>query len=86
MDRQAEVERLGQADQHIATAERRITKQRLLVEELRADGHDTKVAEEMLRGFQENLQTLREHREIIIKTIEQIDRGLAQMQPSPDGA
>jgi len=51
MDRQAEVERLAQTDRHIATAEQHITKQRLLIDNLRADGHDTKVAEEMLTGF-----------------------------------
>ena len=31
----------------------------------------------MLTGFEHNLKTLREHREIIVKTIEQIDNGLA---------
>jgi len=77
MDREAEVERLGQSDRHIATAEQHITKQRLLLDNLRADGHDTKVAEEMLTGFEHNLKTLLEHRELILKTIEQIDNRLA---------
>ncbi|KRQ12198.1 MULTISPECIES: hypothetical protein [Bradyrhizobium] len=77
MDRQAEVEHLAQSDRHIATAEQHITKQRLLLDNLRAEGHDTKVAEEMLTGFEHNLKTLREHRAIIVKTIEQIDEGLA---------
>jgi len=31
----------------------------------------------MLTGFEHNLKTLLEHRELILKTIEQIDNGLA---------
>lgn len=77
MDRNVEVERLGQADRHITIAEQHISKQRVLVDELRVDGHDTKTAEEMLKGFEDNLKILREHRAIIVKTIEQIDDGLA---------
>lgn len=77
MNRQAEVERLAQSDRHIADAERNITKQQLLLNELPEDGHDTKTAEQMLRGFEDNLKTLHEHREIIVKTIAQMDAGLA---------
>ena len=40
MDRQAEVQRLAQSDRHIATAEQHITKQQLLIDNLRADGID----------------------------------------------
>jgi len=36
MDRQAEVQRLAQSDRHIATAEQHITKQQLLIDNLRA--------------------------------------------------
>ena len=77
MDRQAEELRLAQADGHIALAEQHVTKQQLLLNQLRADGHDTKTAQEMLKGFENNLKTLHEHRRIILKTIEQIDNGLA---------
>lgn len=77
MDRNAEVERLGQADRHITVAEEHIPKQRLLLDTLRKDGHDTKIAEDMLNGFEQHLKTLHEHREIIFKTINQIDDGLA---------
>jgi hypothetical protein len=47
------------------------------LDKLRRDGHDTKLAEQTLKSFEDTLQTLREHRELIVKTIEQIDRGLA---------
>ncbi len=69
--------RLGEADRHIAVAERNVTEQQLRLDKLRADGHDTKTAEEMLRGFEGVLNTLREHRQMIVKTIDQIDKGLA---------
>jgi hypothetical protein len=77
LDRQTEELRLARADRHITVAERHITEQRLRVDRLRADGHDTRTAEEMLREFEANLKTLREHRQIIVRTIEQIDNGLA---------
>jgi hypothetical protein len=77
MDRQDELLRLGEADRHIAVAERNITEQQCRLEKLRADGHDTKLAEQMLTDFQINLQTLNEHRDLIIKTIAQINQGLA---------
>jgi hypothetical protein len=49
----------------------------LLIEKLRRDGHDIRIAEETLKRFEANLHTLREHRHLIVTTIEQIDKGLA---------
>jgi hypothetical protein len=77
MDRQAEVNRLGQAERRIANAERIVTEQRLRVDRLRADGHDTKGSEQTLRGFEDTLKILRENRAVIVEAIEQIDKGLA---------
>jgi hypothetical protein len=37
-------------------------------------GHDIRIAEETLEA---SLHTLREHRHLIVTTIEQIDKGLA---------
>lgn len=75
MDRQAEVVRLGRSDRHIAAAEKNVSEQRMQVEKLRQHGHDVELAEKMLKGFEASLATLREHRELIIKTIEEIDNG-----------
>jgi hypothetical protein len=75
MDRRAEELRLGQAEGRIVLAERHIANQQLLIDRLRAKGQDTETAEEMLRGFEHNLKTLHEHRQVIVKTIEQIDNG-----------
>jgi hypothetical protein len=47
------------------------------LDKLRRDGHDTKLAEQTLKLFEDTLQTLHKHREHIVKTINQIDRGLA---------
>jgi hypothetical protein len=72
VDRNAELNRLVQADRHIADAERNVSDQLLLIEKLRRDGHDIRIAEET-----PSLHSLREHRHLIATTIEQIDKGLA---------
>jgi hypothetical protein len=77
LDRNVEVNRLAEADRHIAVAERVITGQMMEVERLRCQRRDTSRAEEMLRSFEKNLGVIREHRKNIIKIIEQIDAGLA---------
>ena len=77
MDHNAELNRLAQADRHIADAERNVSDQLLLIEKLRRDGHDIRIAEETLKRFEASLHTLREHRHLIVTTIEQIDKGLA---------
>lgn len=68
---------IAQADTHISNAERAITDQMIELDKLRRDGHDTKLSEQTLKSFEDTLQTLRGHRELIVKTIEQIDRDLA---------
>ena len=76
LDRNVEVNRLAEADRHVAEAERVVTGQMIEVERLRCRRRDTSRAEEMLRSFEKNLGVIREHRENIIKMIEQIDAGL----------
>jgi len=76
LDRNVEVNRLGEADRHIAEAERVITGQMIEVERLRCQRRDTSRAEEMLRSFEKSLGVIRENRQNIIKMIEQIDAGL----------
>ena len=77
MDRAAELKRLNEADAHIADAERAVAEQMAPVETLRVAGQDTAIAERELAAFQETLAVLRDHRAVIMKTIEQIDSGLA---------
>jgi hypothetical protein len=61
---------------HIVKTERAISEQKAEVDKLHEDGQDTKLAVDTLRTFEANLQTMREHRELIIRTIEQIDQRL----------
>ena len=77
MDRAAELKRLNEADVHIAEAERAVAEQMAQVAALRVAGQDTAIAERELTAFQETLAVLRDYRAVIMKTIEQIDSGLA---------
>ena len=76
LDREAEVRHLAQAETHIADAERQVTAQAMVVERLRADGHDTGEAEWLLANLKGTLETMNEHRMLILNTICQIDDGL----------
>jgi hypothetical protein len=75
MNRERELQWLSQADHHIAVAERAVTNQMLELEKLRRNGHDTALAERLLKGYEHNLQVLKDHRVRIIQFIEEIDRG-----------
>lgn len=77
MDREQEVRRLNEADRHIANGERAVSKQLAILKKLGDDGHDTAEAARQLRDFEATLATLREHRAIIVKMIDQIDSDLA---------
>ncbi len=77
MDREAEVRRLNEADGHVATGERHVTEQQLIVDKLRAEGRDTQEAKRLLKMMQDSLDAYREHRQLILEMIAQIDAGLA---------
>jgi hypothetical protein len=76
MDRSKGVAMLSQADRLIAEAERAIIDQIVDFDKDRVAGHDTAIAERTLRASTDNLKALRERRELIVRTIQQIDRGL----------
>ncbi|MGY8709238.1 hypothetical protein RAD16_26140 [Bradyrhizobium sp. 18BD] len=67
---------LSAANEHVAKAEHVIREQAALIESLRYDGQNTKLAEETMRIFEANLQVMCEHRELIIRAIEEADDGL----------
>ena len=67
--------RLGEADAHIAEAERAVAEQMAQVEALRLAGKDTTQPERELMAFQETLAVLLDHRASINKAIEQLDGG-----------
>ena len=76
IDRNAELRRLNESDTHIADTETRITKQEILLEQLRRDGHDTKEAERLLRTARESLEAMQQHRSAIVDVLSKIDAGL----------
>ena len=76
IDRNAELRRLNESDTHIADTETRITKQEIMVEQLRRDGHDTKEAERLLRTARESLGAMHQHRSAIVDVLAKIDAGL----------
>jgi molybdenum-dependent DNA-binding transcriptional regulator ModE len=76
MDRNAEVQRLAQADRHLSIAERAISHQIIEIERLREGGHPTALAEQLLETYRRTLKEMQKHRNEIIKTIEDIDAGL----------
>ena len=77
MDRELELQRLCEADDHIAIAERVISKQMIELEKLRSHGRYTKLAELTLQHCRDALEAMQNHRQNITKMIEQIDQGLA---------
>lgn len=72
-----EVEHLNQADTHVVNGERRVSEQRMRLEQLRADGYQTGEAEHLLVNLEQTLAQMQAHREVILRTIAQIDAGLA---------
>ncbi|WP_414473117.1 hypothetical protein [Microvirga sp. M2] len=65
----AEREHLARAERDIAEGERRVTRQTLLVEELRRDGRDTGEAERHLLILQETLASWYSHRDLILQEL-----------------
>jgi hypothetical protein len=47
---------LAQAEARVASAERIVARQKLIVEELRQHGHDTTVANRLLKQFERDLK------------------------------
>jgi hypothetical protein len=60
-----EHDHLAQAVRHIARAEEMVTEQRDLIARMAEDGHDTKLAEELLHTMQTTLARMYEHRTMI---------------------
>jgi Fe2+ or Zn2+ uptake regulation protein len=54
------------ADQHIVEAEMRVTRQRVLIDEMVAAGHDTALAEALLTTLLQALNGMRAHRATIL--------------------
>jgi hypothetical protein len=75
-DRDFEVSQLWLADRHINRAEQIIADHELELERLQLKGYDTALLERTLEVLKDSLQTMYQHRNIIIRIIQQIDGGL----------
>jgi hypothetical protein len=64
-----EREHLSKAERHIAEGEERITRQMLLIDRLRREGHNVSEAERLLLTLRETLVTWQEHREEILRAL-----------------
>jgi len=60
-----EHDHLAQAIRHIARAEEMVTEQRDLIKRMGQEGHDTKLAENLLHTMQSTLNQMYEHRATI---------------------
>ncbi len=60
---------LVMADNHIVEGERRISRQRALIERLRRDGHDSAAADRLLANLEQTLVGWNDHRHAILRRI-----------------
>ena len=65
MDKTTLQQYLAQAEDHIDGARLRIERQTRLAGQLKADGHDTAMAEQLLKQFKDTLRTLQTDRDMI---------------------
>ena len=65
-----EREHLAKAERDIAEGERRVTRQMLLIEKMRQDGHNTAEAEKLLLALEDTLAEWQAHREEILRELD----------------
>jgi|SRR5262245_26969454 hypothetical protein len=60
---------LDQAEDDLARAHQRIAQQRLVIEKLRQDGHDTAIAQRLLHTMEESAVAMEHHRNVILEEL-----------------
>jgi len=60
---------LDQAEDDLAQAHQRVAQQRLAIEKLRQDGHDTKTAEHLLRTLEDSARAMEQHRNVLLEEL-----------------
>ena len=65
---------LQTANRHVAEGERRIVCQRRRIAEQEGAGHDTRLSMQVLSNFEVAQQLLIEHRDIIMRDLDQISK------------
>ena len=61
---------LAKAERDIVEGERRVTRQLVLIEKMRQEGHDTDEAEKLLLTLEDTLAEWHAHREEILRELE----------------
>jgi hypothetical protein len=85
MDDQQTQLHLDRAERDVASAHRLVARQRELISTLRANGHDTALAEALLRAFLQGSEAMEDHRRIILEELglydsaRRLSRGLRRM-------
>jgi hypothetical protein len=74
MMRTVYIEHLALAERHIAAGRRHVTRQRQIVDELAADGHDTRLSLDLLQRFEALLALHIEDRDRLLKALAGPDR------------
>jgi hypothetical protein len=69
MDRTVLLEHLAMAERHVAEGERHIKRQHEIIAELGGDGHDTQMARELLKQFEETQTSHIAHRDRLAKEL-----------------
>jgi hypothetical protein len=75
IDLETEKENLAKANRDISEGEDRIARQTELVERLRRSGHSVAQAERLLDTLHQTLQSWRDHRDEILRTITRLEMG-----------
>jgi hypothetical protein len=73
-DQRNALDKLAEADQHIATAQALISRQQSVVTELERDGHDPSIARDLLQAMTDSLAEMHRHRAIIEAELAEPDR------------
>ena len=66
MSREMELRHLELANRHIAEGEQRIAEQKALIADLDRRGRDAATAHELLEAFEETLDLMMRHRDLIL--------------------
>ena len=71
MSQEMELRHLELANRHIAEGQQRIAAQKARIAGLERDGRDTTASNELLESFEETLELMMRHRDLILRELSQ---------------
>jgi hypothetical protein len=72
MSQEMELSHLELANRHIAEGEHRIAEQKARIARLERDGRDTTASKKLLNVFEETLELMTRHRDLILREIKRL--------------